>query len=546
MIYLSTLLLSLFITISLIPVFIRLAGRMHAIDMPAPRKVHKHPIPRMGGLAIAVGAFAPAFLWAQRGTFFNAYAIGAGIIVLFGMVDDLKGLNYRIKFIGQFTAALVAVLYGGIRIENLGALVPEGMLLPAWVAIPLTVVVIVGVTNAINLADGLDGLAGGICLLSFCCIGYIAYLCGNALLALIAVSLIGAIFGFLRFNTYPASLFMGDSGSQFLGFSLAAISISLTQGNLALSPVLPLIILGFPILDTLTVMYNRIAEGRSPFSADNNHFHHRLIRLGLFHTEAVFTIYIIQAFLVTSAFLLRFHSDWLLLIGFIIFSCLLVSGFFIAGRKGLKFKRFNLVDKAAKGRLKELREKGYFIQLSFKTVEIELPLLLLISCFIPTYIPAYLSIFSGALIGILCATWYFKKKRIGEVLGLVLYLFIPFIVYFSEKHTAVWLTGNPSEVYNLCYLVLAISAIVTLKATKRRQGFKITTMDFLILFIALVVPYATAPYFPGSHMGNMPARIVTLFFSYETLIGELRGGLNNLTVFTIISLAVVVVRGFVG
>jgi len=169
-------------------------------------------------------------------------------------------------------AALVIILYGGITIDNLGVLLPEGYLLPKAISILLTLMVIVGVTNAINLSDGLDGLAGGITLLTFICIAYLAFRCENIAIAISAVAAAGAIFGFLRYNTHPAVIFMGDSGSQFIGFLAIVLPVALTQQNTPLSPFLPLIILGFPILDTMTVMTERIADGRSPFVADKKPF----------------------------------------------------------------------------------------------------------------------------------------------------------------------------------------------------------------------------------------------------------------------------------
>jgi UDP-GlcNAc:undecaprenyl-phosphate GlcNAc-1-phosphate transferase len=257
---LSSLLLSLILTIVLTPVFSRLAMRLNLYDVPDARKVHQWPVPRIGGLAIAIGAFASIVLWAPLGNMLRAYLLGASILVAVGIVDDWKGLDFRAKFIGQLAAALIAVFYGGIGISKLGALLPEGMILPQAVMVALTVVTIVGVTNAINLSDGLDGLAGGISMLGFACIGYLAFLEQNLAVAIPAAALVGALFGFLRFNTHPATLFMGDTGSLLLGFSAAFFSLALTQGDTALSPLLPLIILGFPILDTLTVMGERVAE----------------------------------------------------------------------------------------------------------------------------------------------------------------------------------------------------------------------------------------------------------------------------------------------
>jgi UDP-GlcNAc:undecaprenyl-phosphate GlcNAc-1-phosphate transferase len=195
MIYLSTLLLALFVTVSLIPLFVKIAGKISVLDIPDERKVHATPIPRIGGLAMAIGVFVTMMLWGNVSQFLRAFVIGAIIIVFFGAIDDSRGLTYKIKFAGQIAAALVIVCYGGLRIVNLGSLLPDNATVPSWIGVPLTVVLIVGVTNAVNLSDGLDGLAGGLSLLGFCCIGYLAYLENNVIIALISVSLIGAISG---------------------------------------------------------------------------------------------------------------------------------------------------------------------------------------------------------------------------------------------------------------------------------------------------------------------------------------------------------------
>jgi UDP-GlcNAc:undecaprenyl-phosphate GlcNAc-1-phosphate transferase len=145
------------------------------VDEPG-EKVHSLPIPRVGGIAMAVGIFVPVLLWNYADRFVWAYLSGAAVIVAFGMVDDSRNLSPKWKLVGQLAAALLVVYFGGVRIHTLGSLLPDGMLIPDWFAVPFTVLAIMGVTNAINLSDGLDGLAGGICLLTFCCIGYLAYL----------------------------------------------------------------------------------------------------------------------------------------------------------------------------------------------------------------------------------------------------------------------------------------------------------------------------------------------------------------------------------
>jgi UDP-GlcNAc:undecaprenyl-phosphate GlcNAc-1-phosphate transferase len=175
MIYFSTLFLSLFLTIAVMPLARKFCLMIHAVNFPGGRKIHACPIPKGGGIAMAVGSLLPVILWTIPDTFLKATLLGAGVVLLCGLVDDLKPLEYKAKFAAQLAGALIVVLYGGVEIRKLGLLLPEGVLLPEAVAVPLTILVIVGVTNAVNLADGLDGLAGGICLLSFCCIGYLTF-----------------------------------------------------------------------------------------------------------------------------------------------------------------------------------------------------------------------------------------------------------------------------------------------------------------------------------------------------------------------------------
>lgn len=545
MIYFSALLISMFITIAMIPVFIKLAVKVKALDYPGDRKVHVSPMPKCGGIAMALGMIVPVLLWAPRDNFVIALLIGSGIVVFLGLVDDFKDLGYKAKFTGQIAAALIMIFYGGVKIKSLGMLLPDGVLLPDLLAIPLTLIVIIGVTNAINLADGLDGLAGGICILSFSCIGYLAYCGGNTVIALLSVAIAGAIFGFLRFNTYPATVFMGDAGSQFLGFSAITLSLGLTQGDTPLSPLLPLILLGFPVLDTLTVMYERVAKGRSPFIADKKHLHHKLISLGLFHTEAVFTIYIIQAFLVSAAFLLRFYSEWLLLTGYLIFSGLILFGLIIADRSGFKFKRYGLLDKVIKGKLRKLKEKQVFIKVSFRMACLLFIALMFFSCFLPKTIPAYLSFSAIAFMGMLLVMRLARKQWMAGALRVTIYFLVVFVIYLSEANMATWINGHARQLYNLSFGVLALFVILTLKLSRRTRGFRLTPMDFLILFIALVVPNLPDENIQSYHMGLLAAKIIVFFFSYDMLIPELRGRLDRLGLATVAALGVIVVRGLV-
>jgi UDP-GlcNAc:undecaprenyl-phosphate GlcNAc-1-phosphate transferase len=548
MLYLSTLLISMFITMALIPILRTAAVRLHAgLDEPEPRKVHASPVPKVGGLAMAVGALVPVLFVVDGGGLVNSVLIGALILVVFGLADDLKTLSWKAKFAGQIAAALVVVLYGRLTICFLGAWLPEGMLLPDAVAVPLTVLVIVGVTNAINLSDGLDGLAGGTSLLVFGCIGLLAFTSAEfpdqGFVVLLCAAVAGAIIGFLRFNTFPATVFMGDTGSQLLGFLAITLALGVTQRGRLLSPLLPLLLLGFPVLDTLTVMAERMAAGRSPFQPDKNHFHHKLLRLGLFHTESVVAIYGITAALTTAAYLLRYHSDWLLLALYAGFSAAVVAAFAAAERRGFRFERTGFFDIKVKGRLKILKEKNLLMRTCFPPVEWGVPLLFLAAALVPAGVPGYFAALCAGFAAAIAFCQFFRRDVVESALRMAFYLTVPLVLYMGRAEPVEGIPPPLLAGYNLVFGALALFTVLTLKFTRRKKGFKATPMDFLILLIALVVPHLPVPALAAARMGELAVKILVLFFGFEVLLGELRGATGRLTVGVAAGLAVLAARG---
>lgn len=544
MIFLSTLLISVLVTIALIPFLRRTALRLHLVDVPNERKVHQQPIPRVGGLAMALGALLPIIFWQSGEPLVRAWLAGAGVLVIFGLADDFRELKPTAKFAGQIGAALIPILYGGVQIRSLGVLLPESLLLPVWLAVPLTLLVIVGVTNAINLADGLDGLAGGLSLMVFCCIGYLAYQEGDVAIGFIALALGGSIFGFLKFNTFPATVFMGDTGSQLLGYSSITLSLALTQGHTPLSPLLPLILLGFPIMDTLSVMRTRIAQGRSPFSADKNHFHHALLQLGFFHPESVLIIYIIQFLLVVAAYLLRFQSEWLLLGCYLLFTVIILKTLALADRTRQHWNRSGFYDTRIKEPLRRLRDSGVIIRPCFRIFGFGIPLLLLDACLQAGQAPGYVCASALVLAVVLAGTWFLDRARIASSLRLCIYLVIPFALYLGDVNPPAWLGETQLRAYNIVYGTCALFILVISKFTRREEGFKSTPLDFLIIFLVVVllrVPDTTVPDF---HLGLLAARIIVFFFSYELLISETRRDLGRMTLFTLAALLVLAFRSW--
>lgn len=461
-------------------------------------------------------------------------------------MDDVKDLGYKPKFFGQIAATLVVIFYGGLTINNLGDLLPYGLDLPQFIAIPLTLVAIIGVTNAINLSDGLDGLAGGISLLSFLCIGYLGYRCNCVCTTMICVAIIGGLFGFLRFNTFPATVFMGDAGSQLIGFLGITLSLKLTQGNTPLSPVLPLLLVGFPVLDTLTVMAARKLHGRPVFSADKNHFHHKLMNIGLYHTEAVFFIYVIQAVLITFAFMFRYYSEWLLLSFYLLFTVPIFAGVLWANKTDRRLKRPGLFDFAVKNRLKIFKDENFLIKLSFISLEMALPVFLLFSIFLLKDVPVYISASAIFFILMIISSTLFFKSWIGSVLRISYYLMVPYLVFMSETTPVMWAKGPVTNIYNIAFIILAVFVVLTIKYTRRIKGFKATPMDFIILFVALIIPNLPDPGIQNYHMGVMATKIIVLFFSFEVWVCELRGKVGRPQLCTTVALVILAVRGFLG
>jgi UDP-GlcNAc:undecaprenyl-phosphate/decaprenyl-phosphate GlcNAc-1-phosphate transferase len=534
---LTTLLLAVLITIALTPPLCSLALRYQWVDLPNERKVHLIPTPRVGGVAMALGVFIPLSYWLHAEPFVLAFLAGGGLLVVLGGVDDFRDLSPRVKFAGQFAAALLAVVWGGVRIESLGALAPDGFLLPVWLGVPFTLLAIVGVTNAINLADGLDGLAGGLSLLVFAGIGYLAYLDANLSIGLISVALLGALFGFLRYNTHPASVFMGDAGSQFLGFSAITLSLALTQGHpTALSPMLPLILLGFPVLDTLTVMVTRIGSGRSPFAADKNHFHHHLMALGFRHPESVFIIYVFQSFLLLAAVHFRFYSDWGLLAGYLAFCALVLYGFSHASRTRRQVRRFAFLDAVVAGRLRLLKREGTLIRYSFRLFETGVPLLLFLTCLVAERAHPYLRIAGLACAALVVLVALVRSAWLPGLLRFVFYLLIPFSVYLSGDRVTLLGDLLPMRAYSASFGAVAVLIILITKFSRRKSGFRSTPMDFLIIILALVIPNLPEQKIQEYQIGLVAAKILLLYFSFEVLQSEMRGKMYRLALWTVVSL----------
>lgn len=294
-----------FLSFALTPVVKAFAVKVGAVDMPGEaRRVHDHPIPRMGGLAIFLGFLLSALLFVNITREVRGILLGAIIIVAMGAVDDVLSLNAWLKFFVQIIAAAVAVAHGVVIhiVMNPNVLSEQEFIVLGWLEIPITILWIVGITNSVNLIDGLDGLAVGVSTISCMTILVAALLVSEPNVALIVAALAGACIGFMPYNLNPAKIFMGDTGSQMLGYVLSTVSVlGLFKFSTLVTFVVPVLALAVPLSDTVFAFCRRILHGQSPFQADRGHFHHKLMDLGLSQKQAVAILYAVSAVLGLAA-----------------------------------------------------------------------------------------------------------------------------------------------------------------------------------------------------------------------------------------------------
>lgn len=299
--YLLTFFIALLATIAFTPMVISIASQLGIVDNPNERKVHKMPTPRIGGVALYLGLFTALIFILIFSNVTKTHIkimpvfgllISSTIIFLMGLVDDIRGLRAWTKLGWQLAASVIIILFG-VEINFISNPFNGILILGSFIAIPLTLAWLAGITNAMNLIDGLDGLAAGVTAISAGTLFFVAMRTHEVSAALILLALSGAALGFLKYNFFPAKIFLGDCGSYFLGFVLAAASImGVFKTTLVVALIVPVLILGVPIFDTLFAIGRRVSKGTSPFTADDRHIHHMLLRAGFSQREAVLSIYI--------------------------------------------------------------------------------------------------------------------------------------------------------------------------------------------------------------------------------------------------------------
>lgn len=301
LLYAGTFTVALMVVLCLTPLVRRFAIHANIIDKPNKRKIHHTPIPRLGGLGIYLAFAAAVCCFVPLTHEVQGMMLGGTLIMILGIIDDWRELPAKVKLCGQILCASVLLFYG-IDINFVTNPFGDGMIhLGQWGKL-LTIFWVVGVTNTLNLIDGLDGLAAGVSAIASITLLVVALSHGQLVIVLLTAALAGSTLGFLKYNFNPARIFMGDTGSMFLGYMLAVIAVDGTlKSATTIALLVPLLALGLPIMDTTFAILRRLVHGNSIFQADKGHLHHRLLAAGLSQKQAVLILYLISAGLGISA-----------------------------------------------------------------------------------------------------------------------------------------------------------------------------------------------------------------------------------------------------
>lgn len=504
----------MFTAIILIPPLTYLYNKLDLVDMPTARKVHTVPIPRVGGVAIVIATIIPVAGWVELNSPLLSMLFAIAILFVLGIVDDAKNLSYKSKFLFQILSIALVFIFGFIDVDQSYFVFND--ILHGFILLAVYFIFILGVTNAINLSDGLDGLAGGEALLSFAIIGLLAYETGNLTIALIVLAVIGSIFGFLRFNTYPAKIFMGDTGSLFLGFVLGVLSVALTYGaDNAYAKTLPLLLVGLPVFDTVMVMLIRLGRKQSPFNADRNHLHHKLLDNGYKHYQSVLMIYLMQSIYILSAYYMRFDSDANIVLMFIFISTLVFA---------ISLIRFDSCTLQSIPIHARFSENVSSFRRRIITVNAD-KLFAAISLLMTTYVISSLFDMQSfkydilvllsiiALLAIYGLIFKYRKPC-GWLERIAIHIMIVMSIYFGSQADA-----SPNfNILHISLLFIIVFLITLLLLGDKHKRFIGSPLDFLLVATAIVIPNLPDSPLSDSGISAILIELLVLFYCIEYVL----------------------------
>ena len=533
---------ALAVSMMVIPVMLRLAPQLGLVDRPSARKVHHIPMARVGGWGIVVGSLAPLLIFLDLGDpLSQSFLWGALVLLAFGTWDDSREVGHYPKFVGQLLAVIPVVYYGDLWVYRFPFLDEE---LPAWIGQPFTVIAIIGVINALNHSDGLDGLAGGEALLSIIAILLLGYQADGGDLVYVGAAVIGGLLGFLRYNTHPARLFMGDSGSQFLGFTLAFMVVLLTQQtNTAISPAAPALLLGLPVVDIITVLGQRIYHGMNWFKATKNHVHHRLLDLEFSHYQSVVIIYSFQAALVLTGVYLCYSWDWLIITVYLAAHGALFAVLLGAKRAGWRANRRGGATRKLDKVLRWVATSALCTRLPIVLAAVAISLVFLAAGMFVSQVPRDFGLMSLALFAVIVITFLYRKQEKPVSSRAVIYATGVFVAYLWSRYTPVpLLTNGVADIVIFGSIAVLIGMSVR---CIRDVGFATSPMDYLIVFATVVFAITLSGSPEKQLIAEIVVKSIILLYGCELILHHARRNLNLLSAATVASLGILAYRGLV-
>ena len=530
------------VSMLVIPLVRRFAPRLGLVDMPDPRKVHTVPIPRVGGWGITLGVLLPLILMFKLDVLLQSFLFGCLALFVFGIWDDARTIGHWTKFAGQLAAVGSVVWYGDLWVSRLPFI---DAAVPAELGKPFTMFALIGVINAINHSDGLDGLAGGESILSLIALAIMGYMSGSALMLGIALATIGGILGFLRYNSHPAYVFMGDSGSQVLGFTLGFLVVYLTQrANTAVSAALPLLILGVPIADILSVLYRRIRGGMNWFKATRNHVHHRLLQVGFDHSETVVIIYSVQAAFVVSAVLARYESDATVTLLYAAGVAALFCALSAAERRGWRISRARGVESRLTRAIGALRASKAITNVPLLVITMLAPIVMLLSALWVARAPVEFATTAAAfaLVPALQLVWPRAAAR-PTLLRVTVYATALFPAYVLIGYSDAIPKGV--QAFTTAMVIVLALAIVVYVRFSPHDRFGTTPTDYLIVCgVVALVAYGSIEA-KSRDMVEAVLLATVLIYACEIVIVSATGGSGRrlLQFSTLGSLLIITLRG---
>lgn len=529
--YLYSFMISLGLSLAFISLLIRHSARVGLMDDPAEdsRKIHIEITPRSGGLGIIAAAALVLLVVLPLDRSLVSFLLSCLAIISFGLLDDIVKLNPLQKLGGQAIGVTIAMM-GGMLISNVPILAD----CPAWFDYFVTFFFVMGVINGVNFSDGMDGLAAGMALMALLFILLLALESDNSQLAIIALAISASLLGFLRYNTHPARIFMGDAGSQFLGFIICWLAISISQNETSLvTTLMPVLILGLPVMDILQVIVVRIHKKLPLPGPDNEHVHHQIAKLGFRPDEVVALIYLLQAILLGVAYWMRYSNDIAILVFYVTYVTVILGAIYSANVSGWQLRK-PLSGNGYSRRAPFFRRLSRIHRFTGKFFGLFFALSMAGAAVVSSALPVGLVYFALGWAVALFAIRRYSRNQWPLALGrLATYTTACLLTYGGTlsitSDVANWLIDGT-------YILFLLMFTVAIRIT-RKSYFWLTTQDLLVLlFIIILAPQLPIDLGQGVSTGNLIFRTCSLLYICEYVLARGNKAQDNITLAAIFAL----------